>query len=394
MDSYKFDPTSSQITGHNLKAICLSNKSTAELPNLFETCAKHNWSPLIDEELDKIVAARANHTKNHQHSNNDSLAVLEHGEDEDEVSFISGVVNKFFGPEKDAVNTNSDVNVLDIAVTTPRPPHSILTTSLAPSLMNDPNTFVVFVDSTSTTALPKLTTVVQTSHKPSSTNEGDLPRVRSSSTSSPGTTATKSPIESLGIAMSTSQPLKSTNPSSTSMPNETITHNNVTIPSTSAPSSTKIQSTVKVANTKIDISPSLSSKGPLENILTTKRPDAIKKITKSVADKIGSTIKPSMLLSTIKPGLKTIDTFEEILKRQEKEKQELEQRLKSEREKFMKQLQKKQDEIDAQNAVKALQHQRDASSGHSDAKLHQIEHERQMVSTVFVIWCIEYSSFN
>lgn len=385
LESYKFDPTSSPITGHNLKVICSSERSTTEHSKSFETCAEHNWSSLIDQELDKISAARANHTKNHQHSKEDTSATLEHDENE-ETSFVSGVVSKFFGPEKDITKSSSDY--LDISITpkpktttvpllSTTPSHSATPTSGAPSFMNDPNTFVVFVDSASTTASPNLKTALPLSHKPSLRNEGELP-VNSTASSTSGASTTKSPIGSLGLALSTSQPTKSPTtigPSSTS-----VRGHDTTSASASSLSSTKVHissNSVKAPATKVS-----TSMKPLASLLITKKSDAIN-ITKDATNRTSSTSKPSVISSTTKPVLKTLDTYEEILERQEKEKQELEQKLKSEREKFMKQLQKKQDEIDAQIAVKALQHQRDASSGHSDGRLHQIEHERQMVSMFY-----------
>ena len=54
----------------------------------------------------------------------------------------------------------------------------------------------------------------------------------------------------------------------------------------------------------------------------------------------------------------------------------MEMKSKNEQENQMKQLKKENDEKDAKNAIKSLQMQR---AGHaSDARMHQIEHERQM----------------
>lgn len=97
---------------------------------------------------------------------------------------------------------------------------------------------------------------------------------------------------------------------------------------------------------------------------------------KSVASAAKTSKTPVVIVietSTAKPA----KSLEEVLKRQEKEKQELEVKLKAERDSIVKQLQKKQDETDAKNAIKSLQQQRNGH-GASDARLHQIEHERQM----------------
>lgn len=70
------------------------------------------------------------------------------------------------------------------------------------------------------------------------------------------------------------------------------------------------------------------------------------------------------------------------MERQEREKQELEAKMRVERERLIKELQKRQDEIDAQNAMKALQSQRHVTATANkvpESKLHQLEHERQMV---------------
>lgn len=366
-----------------MKTICSSQQLTSELPNSHEsflTCAKQHWSPLLDEEFGKTAIGRENHVKEHQHSLNDSLELLEH--DVEDVSLISGFINKFFDHDKNVANTSSGVSVLDIIMTTPLPkltdslssPPAISSTTGAPNLMNDPNTFVVFVENSSTTALPTQTATLSTSSKPITAVKDDTPIIPNNSIASKetkievktaATTTTAAPIKhpttkSITIDLSTTKP----HLNSSHLP---------VIASTIKPASVSVS--VDIAANKS----SPTSVKPLISILTTKKVDSIKKFAKGVIDKISG--KPNPSSSTMKPVLKTMDSFEEILKKQEKEKQELELKLKLEREKFMKQLQKKQDEIDAQNAVRALQHQRDVSSSHSDSKLHQLEHERQMVSS-------------
>lgn len=359
-----------------MKTICSSQKSTSELSNSYEsflTCAKQHWSQFLDEEFDKTATGRVNHIKEHQHALGDSLDLLEH--DVEDVSLISGFINKFFDNDKNVANTSSEISVVDIAITTPPPKLTdSLSTTGAPNLMNDPNTFVVFVENSSTTALPTLKSALSTSSKPITSVKDDTLKAANVSIASED-----SKVEvKTEAAPTTAAPIKhlttefTATDLSTAKPHLISIHSSI-LASTIKPASVSVS--VDVAANKS----SPTSVKPLITILTTKKVDTIKKIAKGVIDKISG--KSNSSSSTMKPVLKTMDSFEEILKKQEKEKQELELKLKMERERFMKQLQKKQDEIDAQNAVRALQHQRDVSSSHSDAKLHQLEHDRQMVSS-------------
>lgn len=360
LDHYAFEPGLKPITQENLKTICSSKKLAPELSGSyksFQNCAVKAWGAPIDKELDKIALARAKCMKNHLHALNNSLAILDH--DDEDFSLISDVVNSVLESDKNPGNSlNSGVRVIDLSGTTHKPGshNSNLDSTAAPSLMSDPNTMVVFVDTATSTTAPSMSKSESLEHsKLLTTLKPILRESIIASTAAPHGNFKSIPTPSLHSMISHSV--------TTSVP--LLSHSG--IESTSKPTIGKEGSLS---------SSILTTSKPLAGLLTSKKTELIAKVTtKSPSiEHPAPSVKPEQDLQ------KTIEGYEEILKRQEKEKQELELKLKIEREKYMKQLQKKQDEIDAHVAVKALQHQRDSAPVHSDVRLHQLEHERQMVS--------------
>lgn len=391
-----------------LKTICSSKSQSSGFKGsykAFSDCAAAHWNPAVDKELDRIIEARINCTKNHNHSKNattdGSVSLGDHDSD-DEMSIISEVVSKVLEGDKSAssaVSKNSDIKVIDFSPSTTHKPAtgnsssslklalSHASTTSTPtnvkSLLNDPNTVVVFLDDSKTTkksAASELSTKV----KVNTTSGG------SSTTSKPAPihSAVKLDLPSnvkltLGL---NKEPTPSPSPSASKATSSSLAHKILPSESSGAPSSKPVAASTTVK-------PSSSSQ-------TTKKVEIVVEASKSPASKVeiatktsssstgsstvvkaASTAAPPTVLVKAPPPPKPLESITELMVRQEKEKSEFESKLRAEREKMMKQLQKKQDEFEAQNAIKSLQIQREASANHdSESRLHQLEHERQMVS--------------
>lgn len=384
---FEIDPNLSPVERSHLSHICASRHLPVHDRTsfvAFELCASQNWDLQLEKELDRILLARANCANNHQHpkANGSDVAHLTHDseDDEDELALIGDVVSKVL--EGNATGLGGDIKLIDVSASSPNssaPP----TTSAprSPKLLNDPNTMVVFVEETNkraskglsdgpqTTAIPSLgyhlettvKSVVIVEHSVGSTAEPvpmrpEVPHVNVTKLSA-GDLADKI---NAAVANITS-----------AVPH--IAELVSSAPSTAAPIPPAIEitptgySTSKPATTI----PVVASK----SITTAALPGVVSSTAKP-GDIVAKTTNTTTTTTTQRP----LEKLEEMLRRQEKEKSELEAKLKAEREKIMKQLQRKQDEIDARNAIKALQVQRTAS-GHgsqSDARMHLIEHERQM----------------
>lgn len=384
----------------------------------------------MDKELDKIIAARINCLKNHKHSLNTTTPILSH--EDEEMSLISEVVSKVLEGDASSLNNNSDIKVIDVSSfgstkapsvlppVTVAPIKGAKATTVLPlpnttsNLLNNPNTVVVFVDDAKTTLAP----VVVPSDKPIVVKDLKTtalpvvkPLVKESTNSTTAVVSEKPLIKDLKTTALPTLAAKLTTKVSiagTTLKPATILPTIKTLLATTvAPKEVKVESlaqklistvapVVKVSSsntTKVHVGSTVvpvvskTTLKPVAGPVTTKKVDIVVKGTKAASLDSAVKVTKVKVSSTVKPVVvKPLETLEEILKRQEKEKQDLELKLRVEREKIMKQLQKKQDEIDAHNAMKALQIQRDASSDHaSDTRLHQIEHERQMVSQLKLV---------
>lgn len=420
MQNYAFDPILQPVTKAQLTTICASRMLDPKAKGsfkMFKDCSAGNWNQNIDNELDRITTARLNCAKNHNHSKNDTTITLMHDttNEDDEISLIGDVVSKVFDGAEEIVN-KPDIKVIDMSnpspssvTTTPKPLNiAIITltptnssnqsstempsTTLSPNskrLLNNPNTVLVFVDESGarTTAVPnKPMMTFNTTVRPIAMIE---PIIGTSNTTLVPVTI----VEKLKKASNSSlagKILPIVN-DSTIAPATSNKTESTTIAALASPA-LAMTTTSKPATT---LAPTVGPKTTAKTIVSLVMPKLVTTAAPRVAQKL-TTQTPAIPTNsmanltessiTFKPSEKPLETLQEMLKRQEKEKQDFETRLRIEREKLMKQLQKKQDEIDAKNAIKALQYQRAASnqlganghSSHSDARMHQIEHERQM----------------
>lgn len=348
----------------DLTILCNSRNLQSELKGSyqsFQNCASKNWDPAVDKELDKVIAARLNCAKNHKHGKNETTtAVVPH--DDDEMSIISEVVSQVLDGDKILAN-NSDVKIIDITGTakpstvTPLAEGSDKNSTKASKaakvsgILNDPNTVVVFMDDSNrktTTLAPKsihvVTKVEVETPKPTVTNA--VVEIEKSTSSKPLLT------QKLLLAEQSTP-----TPSTTTKPAEQI----ATSSTPSPPISDKIEVSVEQSKASDQTS---TTEAPATAIAVTASSDKMKVDVSSVKTTTTTTEKPA-------------ESVESLLKRHEKERQELELKLKLD--KSSKQGHKKQEGLNALKAMRSLQMQRDASAHGSDARLHQIEHERQMV---------------
>lgn len=331
--------------------LCQSRNLAAHLKNsykAFQNCTSKHWDAALDKELDKLIAVRLDHIQN---KNETHLDHLSHEKDE-ENALISDVVSKVFGDAKN-LNSDSDFRVIDLSKAAIEKPN------LAPKIAEKPLLNV--------TLKPTL-----------------IPAIKNLLTNS-----TLKP---------TLVPLM-----------DKLMNNNVTVKPTHAASSTVkphlIANSTTVLPVQVHISVNITL-APKHNNSTTAKPTehpagglSVKTVLKEVATvkpahvngtthapvASSSTAAPKNATTTIapsttkKPG--AVEVLDGVLKKQEKEKSQFDMKLKSERDHVIKQLKKKnQDDSEAQKAIKSLQAQHKSASSHADHKLHQLEHDRQMVS--------------
>lgn len=392
VEHYSLDPTFKDVSHGDLVAICASRKHASGKGSFaaFLACASNHWDPVLDKDLAVIKAARANSTA-HAHPESSAPVATNIEHEEEELSMISEVVNKVLGNSGGNLNEkNTDVKVIDVngGKTTAAPAVPNVNgssraalvaqngTTLPPkapinkSLLSDPNnTVMVFLtDKTTPAPLVHPPAVNSTVHLSANATTTIKPAANLTSTHSVEIKTTAIPHSGnnstkLAPALSTKAPLAING----------TTIKPVTTNGTTTVAPTTLKPTEKVASTLApkSITTAAPVTTPASNATTaapaTKLPQAAPSSTTTKAPPASTTTTTSMPTTTVKPTLKPIDTLEKILQRQEKEKQDLENKLKAERTKAIAQL-KKQD---------------DAHSHHSsaaDAKIHQIEHERQMVS--------------
>lgn len=393
VEHYQLDPTFKPVTHEDLNTICASRKHIDGAKGsfqAFQACAANHWDPELDKEMALIKEARANSTA-HQHADSQVAAPNIEHEDE-ELSMINEVVNKVLGQNGNLNKNNSDVKVIDVSGKTTLKPstthaeHASKVTAVdskstvAPankSLLKDPNnTVMVFVDeakttlapailaSNSTTAIPTTIAAAITTVAPSiAVNKTTVAPTHAahvnSTTIHPAANITTSSIKPT-VNSTTHVEVKKTHSTNSTTPLPAI--------STKAPAAnvtTTGKPLIKSTNATTTVAPATTLK-PIVNVTithassngTTVKPTVSNSTSTVAPTKIDSTTaKAAVSTSTVKPTLKPIETLEQILKRQEKEKQDLDAKLKAERTQAINKL-KKQD----------------------DAKIHQMEHERQMVS--------------
>lgn len=359
---YMFDPATKPLSRVDLVTICLSKDLAAShkgSARAFEQCAARHWDPSVDRELDKIIAERANCIKNHNHTVSvnstqnvaDNLGDLSH--DDGDLSLINEIVRKMLDEDKNLNGSNTDIKMIDVSSTflgttqkpaSPVPIHSIskhqLASTVAPLTKSD--------------LAPAADDAAQTSPAPVSKISTPHPSVK--------------PIV-LG-KQSTDAPSAGDGDGGKVGEEKVKQVESGTLESKIVPKSSTTSAKPTIVPVAKPVGPSLLSKNKVQ--ITT-----VKENTTAMPAKTAKAIAPV----SSKP-LNPLDALDVVLKRQEKEKQEFEARLKAERDSIMKQLQKKQDENEAKDAIKALQVQRDASAAPSNGqainKLHQMEHERQM----------------
>lgn len=240
-----------------------------------------------------------------------------------------------------------------------------------------------------TTAAPAVTILPASTSAPVSTATPAVTAAIDASTSSkPKIVAVPSVGPVIVIATSTKAPAAEiAHSSSTSKPVEA---------STAKPA--EIKSVVAAVTTKAPERKSNATTVAAEHnstTTTTVKPGTSEKPTKKI--EIVKTTKETMQKiivskTTVKPAVGSSSTIKSVVIKHDSsttskpsvEKAEKEKKLRDERERMLKLLKKNQDELDALTAVKSLQAQRQkvAEHDHSDNRVHQLEHHRQMVSTI------------
>lgn len=400
MDAYSFDPSKSNVTKNELSTICDSKDLPADAKNSyksFQRCASKHWSSSIDKEIDRIQVARLEYLRANHHLKDSATNMLAQS-DEEEAKVVSEVVEKVLGGEPGKQSASNEVKVLNLdsashgkagGSTTAMPTvstvivhHGTPATTGSPSssghqagkghasaaaatakqdkkLMSDTNTLVMFVDELKgSTKKPETSAQSSTSAKPTTaspvktTEKSHKDDEESGTTEAPkqeGTSTTGKPDESSG-----SSTAKPTNESSTRKPEASESENSTT----AAPSK---GTTGKPAAS--------TTSSPVQKVA-----DLLKKI-----EGTGSSAKPATSTTSAAPAAKEKSNEE----RMEAKEAQLEGKLKEERDLMMKLLKKNQDELESLTAMKALSAQRQktvAVHDHSDERVHQLEHHRQMVS--------------
>lgn len=412
----------------------------------FLDCVHSNWHESLGKELDKILSMRMSnlkkHTQVHSQTVNGTIvtdhhaAMLHEDEDKNGASALSETVNKVLNDNK---SNSTEVKVVDVIKTTLKPSaapvhiiksHNVTAT---PSHSNSSETVkdkaaaisVVVEKEVKTTIAPVVsinithaTSTTPRSHSLSSVLPSIHPSAHPSSHHSahssahpsahPSTHPSAHPTAHTSAHPSAHPSVRTSIHPSTSPSVHPSGHPSVhpsghptvhpTAHSSARPS---IHPTIK-ANVTIKANGTTSKPAIIVNatLSTTTKPIVIVNVTSSTTPKPttsnSTTVKVTIVKKTVttvkpttsKPADKTTTTFkpletlEQVVERQEREKQELEAKMRVERERLIKELQKRQDEIDAQNAMKALQSQRHVTATANkvpESKLHQLEHERQMV---------------
>lgn len=388
-NSYKINPNLVPVTTQQLHLICDSRKLDASAKDSFgsfKACAVENWEPSLGIELDRINAARESCTKNHDHSKKDPVVSLSH--DEVQLSMINEVVNKVFeGAKGVGANKTTDIKMIDFSgnVSTPKPipiSASAVTKELETNkaALNDPNTVMVLIDDSKAgkSGPGVITNAVAAAASAISTPAP----VVAASTSKPAANSTTSVTATVSADNKSNHTLQGKILSAVSTTAAPKVKVEVSVKSTSAGTSTTTASpketshspnvTKKAAAISVSIATSTTS-APNHS---TSKPVSSTKAPATAAAATSSTTKPNM--STKAPA-QPIETLKKVLDNQDKQLSALEKKLKAEREKVISQLKRKQDEEDSKKAIKSLQLQREAShNSAADARLHHIEHERQM----------------
>lgn len=414
MKHYKIDPSLNPISKANMMALCHSkaNNQPDSKWKAFLGCASTNWDPAAEKELVRIIKAREEHVKNHKHDSKDEPGApsLLHGDDE-VATMINDVVAKAFADGKNDQNLRSDIKLIDLSDRTAPPTLSPVKQSVTsegssstapsvaksatnePKIMSDPNTLMVLVDD-STTKTPLTTTAPHhltssfglTKHSTARPHLDDKAKSKERAPSHEADIAKAS-------AHTTSKPHLEVGQVTTT-PHSIIIETTTQHPSSKLRSSHKSQDADKNATTIAPVTKngtSLELRVHLDNTSvhhknttkTTSKTNLIQSTSTkpTTASPKSNATSASPKTASKGPSEKPLETLSAVLKKQETEKQELDKKLKAERESLMKKLKKKQDEIDAHNAILALQSERQQAGHHStghDNRLHQIEHERQM----------------
>lgn len=419
MKHYKIDPSMNPISKTHMVTLCHSKANTQPDSKwkAFLVCAADNWDTAADKELDRIIKARDEHVKNHKHDSKEESGApsLLHGDDEFS-TMLNDVVAKAFTDGKSDQNPRSDIKLIDLSdkttpstnsstkspatvapMTTTSSPTLSKSSTIEPKLLNDPNTLMVFVDDSKTK--PPLTTVAphtstnlfglegHSTAKPHPVEKtkpveahpnATVPKASIHSTSKPqlGTKQASIATRTATSTSTTIKPHPTNHSSSTNKP--VISNKNGT---TSAPPHINGTSSKTAAHLSTTLTPiSLAKTTPKPTVKMSTQP--AKTSTMAPKSNTVSTSKPTTTsLPLTKSTEKPLETLSAVLKKQEVEKQEFEKKLKAERESLIKKLKKKQDEIDAQNAILAMQTQRNNVANYPanhDNRMHQIEHERQM----------------
>lgn len=370
----------------------------------FLSCAAENWDDLAEKELDAITNARNDHIINHKNDHKDgsrSVASLLDGDDDEAKIILNDAVAKALSDNK-SDGGNNDIKMIDLSDKNPAVSSSPKPEPLAPSgspvtpaknaadvssvekkILNDPNTMMVLMDDTKppshlpgphhSTNLFGPPTVSTTAIPHSNDKTKSRPTTMNPTAPSHNPAATKASIQT------TTKPIpinNGTNKPESVRPTTEKPHLGEI--GTSSESKPALESTKQISTI---IRPIMSSSKPSSKV--TGEPSsrsAIESHSTAVTTTTASPqVKPitTSSLPTKIPTEKPLETLETVLKRQEAEKIEFEKRLKMERDSLIKKLQKKQDEIDAQNAIAAMQSHRNHATDH-DSRMHQIEHERQM----------------
>lgn len=268
------------------------------------------------------------------------------------------------------------VKVAAIAATTVKPLATVLGEKILSAASTSAPVLPVKIVTTQPTTSSKPLVVVATS----TVKPAVIPVA--ASTSSPAATATVAAAEAtaksqpITVVVSTAAPTNAAKVVANSTTVAKIVTNATT---TSRPATVAITSVKPLSSTKQPVA--ASTKAPsAKPLATTKQPQAASTKAPSTKPSAGTQQPQSASTkapSAVKPSTtgKLVGVGEAASKKSDSDKHQSDSKVKDD-EKKTAQLKKEQDENDAKNAIKALQKQR---AGHvADARMHQIEHERQM----------------
>lgn len=393
---------------------------------LFQHCAIKHWTSAIDKEIDKIQISRLEFLRSNQHHKDRTTDML--ASDLEESKAINDIINKVLGLSPNHNNNisekttaklgNTELKIVNINGQSNSNSSSNSTTKSA----NESDKVIVLVDNSKTkqshtTQSPSTSTTTVTTvakqHKANNNETNSTTKITkesnvtetlikdndsgdekaNTSTEAPNT-MNKLEDNKKGIVTKTATTVVTNHnnnlttttlrPSHPTTASSNDRKNNVTIKiepeslTTNAPKNATVQRISKVT-TQIAINTTTTSKphgsSSLSKSNESKQNDSDMKNKEKTSSNKTTTSSPSLnkITTTLSPSSNDKIDY----------KASLEKKLKEDRDRMLKLLKKNQDELDAITAMKSLQAQKQkmvAQHDHSDERVHQMEHNRQMVS--------------